>query len=264
MTPRPQSQGTAMIRPSRLGLAIALALAALPAHAGDPTSAQLLARIAALEQRLAAVEAGHAAPATVAPDALDQRLRVVERRQELEAETDASRASSTPLIALGDKGLSVKAQGGDFEIKVRGLVQGDARFWLDDDPAQNDGFLLRRVEPSLEGNWGKLLGFRINAQLAGDSATINDAYVELRFDPRAGIRIGKFKPPLGLERLQASNATASGEFTLQLHADVAPRRQFGGQARLDAGGGIAGLQAFQPERRLELADADAGAWIEAQ
>ena len=44
-----------MTRPTRLGLAIALALSALPAHAGDPTTQQLLARIAALEQRLAAV-----------------------------------------------------------------------------------------------------------------------------------------------------------------------------------------------------------------
>ena len=90
-----------MPRPTRLGLAIALALAALPAHAGDPTTEQLLARIAALEQRLAAVEAAHAAPvATVAPDGLDQRLRVVERRQELDAEADAAKAASTPVLAL--------------------------------------------------------------------------------------------------------------------------------------------------------------------
>lgn len=228
-----------MPRPTRLGLAIALALAALPAHAGDPTTEQLLARIAALEQRLAAVEAAHAAPAaTVAPDGLDQRLRVVERRQELDAEADAGKAASTPVLALNEKGLSVKSPTGDFEVKVRGLVQGDARYFGGDAAAaQTDTFLLRRVEPTLEGNWGKLLGFRINAQLAGDSATINDAYVDLKFDPRASIRAGKFKPPVGLERLQSSNATSSIE--LGLPSELAPGRDIGVQLQGEfAGGGL--------------------------
>ena len=89
-----------MSRSFRPGLAIALALITLPVHAGDPaTTEQLLARIAALEQRLAAVEAANAATAaTIAPDALDQRLRVIERRQELDAEADAGKAAAAPAI----------------------------------------------------------------------------------------------------------------------------------------------------------------------
>ena len=97
-----------MLRPTHLGLAIALALTALPAHAGDPTTEQLLARIAALEQRLAAVEAANAVPpATAAPEDLDQRLRVVERRQELEAEADAGKAASA--IASPDSSRMIRA-----------------------------------------------------------------------------------------------------------------------------------------------------------
>ena len=119
-----------MLRPTHLGLAIALALTALPAHAGDPTTEQLLARIAALEQRLAAVEAANAVPpATAAPEDLDQRLRVVERRQELEAEADAGKAASAPVLSLNEKGVSVKSPAGDFEVKLRGLVQADARYF---------------------------------------------------------------------------------------------------------------------------------------
>lgn len=228
-----------MTRPVRLGLAIALALSTLPAYAGDPTTQQLLARIAALEQRLAAVEAANAAPvATVAPEDLDQRLRVVERRQELDAEADATKAAATPLLALNDKGLSVKSPAGDFEVKVRGLVQGDGRYFGGDTAtAQTDTFLLRRVEPTLEGSWGKLLGFRLQAQLAGDSATVNDAYLDLKFDPRATVRAGKFKPPVGLERLQSSNATSSIE--LGLPSELAPGRDIGVQLSGEfAGGGL--------------------------
>lgn len=218
---------------SRLGLAIALALATVPAQAGDPTTAELLARIAALEQRLAAVEAG-----TAAPEEFDQRLRVVERRQELDAEAVAAKTAATPVLALNEKGLSLKSPTGDFEVKVRGLVQGDARYFGGaTSSAQTDTFLLRRVEPTLEGSWGKLLGFRINAQLAGDSATINDAYVDLKFDPRASLRAGKFKPPVGLERLQSSNATSSIE--LGLPSELAPGRDIGVQVQGEfAGGGF--------------------------
>jgi len=225
-----------MPRTTQLGLAIALALAALPARAADPTTKQLLARIAALEQRLAAVEAANVA--TGAADELDHRLRVVERRQELDAEADAAKAASTPVVGLVDKGLSVKAAAGDLEVKVRGLVQGDARhFGGGASSAQTDTFLLRRVEPTLEGSWGKLLGFRINAQLAGDSATINDAYVDLKLDPRATVRAGKFKPPVGLERLQPSNATSGIE--LGLPSELAPGRDIGVQLQGDfAGGGL--------------------------
>lgn len=218
-----------MTRPSRLGLAIALALTALPAYAGDPTTAQLLARIAALEQRLAAVEAAKAAPvAAIAPDALDQRLRVVERRQELDAEADAAKAASAPVLALNEKGLSVKSPAGDFEVKLRGLVQADARYFGGDtSAAQTDTFLFRRIRPTLEGAWGKLVGFRLTPEFAGDSATIVDAYVDLKFDPRATVRIGKLKGPVGLERLQSGGATAFIERGFP--TELAPNRDLGVQ-----------------------------------
>lgn len=218
-----------MTRPSRLGLAIALALTALPAYAGDPTTAQLLARIAALEQRLAAVEAANAAPdAPIAPDALDQRLRVVERRQELDAEADAAKAATAPVLALNEKGLSVKSPAGDFEVKLRGLVQADARYFGGDtSAAQTDTFLFRRIRPTLEGSWGKLVGFRLTPEFAGDSATIVDAYVDLKFNPRATVRIGKLKGPVGLERLQSGGATAFIERGFP--TELAPNRDLGVQ-----------------------------------
>ncbi len=218
-----------MTRPTRLGLAIALALSTLPAHAANPTTEQLLARIAALEQRLAAVEAANAAPvAATAPDELDQRLRVVERRQELDAEADAGKAASAPVLSLNEKGLSVKSPAGDFEVKLRGLVQADARYFDGDTAAaQTDTFLFRRIRPTLEGSWGKLLGFRLTPEFAGDSATIVDAYVDLKFDPRATVRFGKLKGPVGLERLQGGGATAFIERGFP--TELAPNRDLGVQ-----------------------------------
>jgi phosphate-selective porin OprO/OprP len=214
-------------------LALAIGLAVLPAHAAnprDPTTLELLARIAALEERLAAVE-GHYETTQVAE--VDQRLRVVERKQELQAEADAARATTATTLALdAGKGLSVKAPGG-LEVKLRGLLQGDARFFANGS-SQNDGFLLRRVEPTIEGSWG-IASFRITPQLAGDSATINDAYIDLKFDPRASVRIGKAKAPFGLERLQSSASTAQVE--LGLPSELAPGRDIGVQLSGDVAGG---------------------------
>ena len=204
-------------------LALALAATIAPAHAADPTNAELLARIAALEQRIAVLEGNGSATADV-----DQRLRVVERNQELQAEADATKAAATPVVSLGEKGLSVKSADNAFEVKFRGLVQGDGRTWFGDDKfPQNDTFLLRRAEATIDGTWGPLVGFRLNGQFAGDSATVQDAYVDLKFDPRATLRVGKTKTPIGLERLQSSAST--GEIELGFPSELAPGRDIGVQ-----------------------------------
>ena len=83
-----------MPMPRRLpvsALAFALAAIIVPARAAEPTTAELLARIASLEQRLAALEGNGTASAYI-----DQRLRAVERNQELQSEADATKAAPTP------------------------------------------------------------------------------------------------------------------------------------------------------------------------
>ncbi len=217
-----------------LGAALACTLA-LPARAqssAPPTVEQLAERLRAIEQRL-----GGAAPAAAASAAgddgladLDQRLRVIERRLELQAEAAEAKAASTPSVSLSaGKGLAIKSPPpGEVEVKFRALVQGDGRFFLGDaQPAQNDGFLLRRVQPILEGSWGEWIGFRLMPELAGDNASLADAYIDLKLDPRASLRIGKFKSPVGLERLQSSGSNALIE--LGLASELTPNRDLGVQ-----------------------------------
>lgn len=222
---------TATPPPAWLLGALGCALA-LPAQAqSSGVSVEDLARrLQAIEQRLGTAPADAGTAATVDPADLDQRLRVIERRLELQAEADAARVASTPAVTLSAaKGLSVKSPPpGDLEVKVRALVQADGRFFIDDRRSpQNDTFLFRRVEPTLEGSWGSLFAFRLGAQLAGDSATVNDAYVDVRFNPRATVRVGRYKVPLGLERLQSSSAGAMVEGGFA--SELAPVRDLGVQ-----------------------------------
>jgi len=219
-------------------LALALAIATTPALAADDVTVEDLARrLKALELRLGTAETSSATETTNNVADLDQRLRVIERKLELQAEADAARTASTPVVTMGEKGLSVKsAPPGDFEMKFRGLVQADGRFWFDDSQVpQADTFLLRRVEPTIEGTWGPLIGYRLTAQLAGDAATINDAYVDLKFDPRATVRMGKTKTPVGLERLQSSASTEQVENGFP--SELAPGRDVGVQLQGEFAGG---------------------------
>lgn len=216
-------------------VAIALILAAGPSIAQttpspSPETEDFAQRLRALE-RLLGVE--NAQPADASDLAsLDQRLRIIERKLELQAEDAAAKAEKDPVASLSaGKGFSVKSPDG-VELKLKALVQADGRFFLDDERApQNDGFLFRRIRPTLEGGWGPLIGFRLTPEFAGDNASIVDAYVDLKFDPRATLRIGKVKSPVGLERLQSGGSLALVERAFP--TELAPNRDLGAQLQGD-------------------------------
>lgn len=222
--------------PRRLAAALAIAACsgAPQIHAADDTLTleALTARLRLLETRLGQGEPAATAEAVGELQALDQRLRIIERKLEIQREENVALAAKTPVITVGDKGLSAKSPDGQFEIKLRGTVQADGRFFLDDDavPA-NDTFLFRRIRPSLEGSLGSLLAFRLTPEFAGDSASIVDAYVDVRFDPAYTLRVGKVKGPIGLERLQS--ASAIGFIERGFPTELAPNRDLGVQLQGD-------------------------------
>lgn len=215
---------------------VAWALGALACSLAMPVWAQQALTVEALQKRLEALErrvGGSAVAAegeAVEPGLgdLDQRLRILERRLELQQEEQVAKAKEAAVVTVNDKGASLKSANGDYEIKLRGLVQGDARFYLDGVPAgTNDTFLLRTARPTLEGSLGKLVAFRLTPEFAGDSASIVDAYVDLRFNPTYTLRVGKFTSPVGLERLQSSAALS--EIERALPSELAPNRDIGVQ-----------------------------------
>src|SRR6185503_11257893 len=108
-----------------------------------------------------------------------------------------------PSIAFanGKDGAGIKSADGKFQLRVRGLVQGDGRFYISENV---NTFLLRRVRPILEGTVYEFFDWRIMPELAG-TPNVQDAYGNIRLIKEAQFRGGKFKAPVGLERL-ASDA----------------------------------------------------------
>ncbi len=143
---------------------------------------------------------------------LEERIRVLERKLEIQSEEAATKAKETPTVAAGEKGFGLKSADGAYEIKFSALAQVDSRFFLNDDGAFRDGFVLRRLRPTIQGSLGKFVAFRFTPEFAGQNgvgdggafSAIVDAYFDLKFSPYASLRIGKQKGPLGLERLQSA------------------------------------------------------------
>jgi phosphate-selective porin OprO/OprP len=167
-------------------------------------------------------------------DELDQRLRVVERRWEVEqevlAEKKAEERKNPPgvAVAYGKDGVAIKSADGKFQFRLRPIVQADARFFV---KSGSDTFLLRRVRPVLEGTAFEFFDWRIMPELAG-TPNVQDAYINVRIVKEVQLRGGKFKPPVGLERLQSdpdlmmierglpSSLTPDRDVGVQLHGEL--------------------------------------------
>jgi phosphate-selective porin OprO and OprP len=170
-------------------------------------------------------------------DELDQRLRVLERRDEIADEQAAEKAKTAVSTTAAKDGFSFKSADNAFQIRFRGLIHFDARVFGDDVERPGvDTFLLRRVRPILEGTVFKIFEFRFTPDFGGGTTVIQDAYLDARFSPAVRVRAGKFKAPFGLERLQSAsdllfverglptNLVPNRDLGLQLHGDVAGGR----------------------------------------
>lgn len=141
---------------------------------------------------------------------LEQRIKVMEQELKTNREATAEREKKTPTVVLGDNGLFVHSPRSNFVAYIHGYIQVDGRFYPDDPGSAKDTLLLRRVRPILEGTVFKQFDYRLMADLgsgigtgssSGNNAFLNDAYLNARWFPHFQTQIGKFKSPVGLERL---------------------------------------------------------------
>src|SRR6185503_9691122 len=98
---------------------------------------------------------------------------------------------------------------GNYLLKLGADVQIDNRSPLGDQGVSlSDSILLRRVRPTFSGTVYKYVDYYIRPDFGQGSVVIYDAYAELKYFNRFKLRAGKFKPPVGLERLQSDDDTS--------------------------------------------------------
>jgi phosphate-selective porin OprO and OprP len=174
---------------------------------------------------------------------LDQKVRVLERLRELAADSAAAAAKDKVSATASSKdGFSIKSADGKFSLRFRGLVQTDGRFFLSDSafPVVNN-FLIRRARPILEVVVGKYLEFRLQPDFGQGTTVLFDAYSDVKVSPAFAVRVGKFKPPIDLERLQSASDIVFAERALA--TNLAPNRDIGLQLSGDLSTGLFTWQA---------------------
>ncbi len=163
---------------------------------------------------------------------LDQKLRVLERNSELKEEAAVAASKKQPKLTVGDNRIEVVSADGANSLRLRALVQADARFYLDSattGPGQNpanaqDGFLLRRARLIFEGKFNDNLQYTVVPEFGG-TLQILDANVNAVVTPGFQIRVGRFKTPIGLEQLQSDPVAFFNERSIA--TNLTPNRDVG-------------------------------------
>ena len=215
-TPRVAASAFAAAASALSLIPIASAQSATPSS--TPPTSQILADDAkALERRLEADE---------------RKLRELERRQH---QQQTARAGSA-VARWGPKGLSIASADGSNVLRLGALVQADGRYFADGaTPSTANTWLLRRVRPILQGTLDDIYDFKLMPDFGGGKTIVQDAFVAARFRPTLILTVGKFKPPVGLERLQSA---ADNRFIERgLPTDLVPNRDIGVQLGGDLSGG---------------------------
>lgn len=173
-------------------------------------------------------------------ESLERRLKADEQRlHELERQQhDSQRATSknSGSVQWGSKGLALASADGSNVLRLGALVQADGRYFADSATSSTSNtWLLRRARPILQGTLDDIYDFKLMPDFGGGKTIVQDAFVAARFKPWLTVTVGKFKPPVGLERLQSA---ADNRFIERaMPTDLVPNRDIGVQLGGDLAGG---------------------------
>ncbi len=180
-------------------------------------------RIKALEEKLQEQSTAAAGRGTVSADTGAQTAAA-----NTPAPPPPSNLSSGTKVNASPSGYSLSSADGSNVIRFRGNIAFDGRWYSDDiTPNSQDTWLFRKVRPYFEGTLDDIYDFRLMPDFAGGKTILVDAYAAARFSEWFVLQAGKFKAPVGLERLQPDQYDRFIE--LGLTTSMVPNRDIGVQ-----------------------------------
>jgi phosphate-selective porin OprO/OprP len=143
-------------------------------------------------------------------DSLELTIRELEARvAALEKTEHASMPiAKAPSVSATRDGLTVTSADSAFAFRLRGYLQADGRFFGASGalPPGSSTFLLRRARLTFDATAYRWFGLRLAPEFGNGQVVLYDAYIDARASAEVGLRVGKFRSPLGLERqIQASD-----------------------------------------------------------
>jgi phosphate-selective porin OprO/OprP len=195
---------------------------------------------------------------TVSPEVakLKTKVNTLERKLEVQDEVTTGALKKLPIFDAGDNGFRITSADKKNQLRIGATIQTDYRNFLGDNTAAwipsgttgslgsvgPDSIFLRQARIVLEGYILKDIYFKIMPDFAQTSTTANmlpDAYVDFAYATQASLLVGKYKPSIGLERLQGDANTAFLERAFP--TNLAPNRDMGIQVH--GGFGMPGYKA---------------------
>jgi phosphate-selective porin OprO/OprP len=177
-----------------LGLFLTLAVQTLPIRAQAPDPQTQDQKIQELEKKV---------------EELDQRVQAADRTKELEAEAAADKARSGATVGAEPNGITIRSNDQNFLLRIGIDMQVDNRTFLGVSSVPlSDQILIRRARPALSGTVYKYVDFYFRPDFGQGTTVLYEAYLQLNYFSQANLRVGKFKPPVGLERLQSDDDTS--------------------------------------------------------
>lgn len=135
------------------------------------------------------------------------------------------RAAADPAPSGRKDGFVIVSDDGRSTLAIGGFLQLDGRAFATGDGV--DQFAFRSIRPDLQGTVLEHVDFRLFPDFAGGKLVVQDAYADVRYTDLVKVRVGKFKVPFGLERLQPEYATTFVDRGLP--TQLAPNRDLGVQ-----------------------------------
>lgn len=213
------------------------------AHMGTVSAMSVEERMAAMEKKMAQMEAklqrteaeneqlkgflaGQTKSVVTPVKQLEDKLTVLTKQVETDKKATEEAAKKAPKIEVSNKGIFFKSPDDNYKLGIRGYVQADNEFFVDDSANPlGDKFVIRRARLSFDGTVFKNVDFRIAPDFGGGQVRLFDAFVDLHYFTSASLMAGKFRQPISLERMQtAPNLT----FVERAYpAQLAPNRDVG-------------------------------------
>jgi phosphate-selective porin OprO/OprP len=187
---------------------------------GIASPAELQNEIDQLKQKVEALEAANAHLRH-----LGQQFEIVDRKLELQQSSAREEALAHPVLDAGPDGFYIRSQDSSYSLRIGGYLQANGRFYLSEPKPTGSEFLIRRLRPYFEGTVGKYYDFRFMTDFGQGTTTLQDAYADIHYWPEFRLRAGKFKEPVGLERLEEDRALKFVERALP--SDLVPDRDLG-------------------------------------
>jgi len=150
---------------------------------------------------------------------LNQKIQALEQQQEIDKENVAAKAKETSTANHDDNKINTfQSDDGTETLHVGGYVQADSRWYSGNQPAIAPGtatsaaatggvdtFLIRRARLQFSGTIGNYFDYWLEPSFDDGAAGLQGAYLDADLSNLFKVRVGKFKVPLGLERLQFSS-----------------------------------------------------------